>query len=200
MQAPGYPYAPPPPPKSGGFPIWAIVLLSVFGVGIVLVGVMIVLAMAGMRKYVSASKNAEAVNGIGQIAMNATEAYDRETFGTSLGVTHVLCASASHPVPASIVMVRGTKYQSGPGEWSTDPPSQGFSCLKFEMDMPQYYQYDYRRTGGATGAALGDGFEAEAKGDLDGDGDTSSFKTTGSIVSVGTVTRSPTVTRVNEAE
>lgn len=191
MQAPGYPYAP-PPRKSGGFPTWAIVLLAVFGVGIVLVGVMAVLAIAGVRRYLSAAKSAEATNTIGLIGLDASMAYAEPG--------HVLCASASHPVPVSILQVSAKKYMSSPVDWTSDPSDQGFNCLKFTMDLPQYYQYDYRRTGGATGSAVGDGFEAEAKGDLDGDGVTSSFKTTGSITSVGTLTRSPMVTRVNETE
>lgn len=197
MQAPGYPYAPPQPPKSGGFPVWLIVLLSVLGVGLVLIVVMVVLAIAGVRGYVSASKTAEATATVGLLSMDASAAYDEEQLG---GPTHRLCASASRPVPASIAPVSGRKYMSSTTDWNTDPPDQGFSCLKFEMYAPQYYQYDYRRTGGATGAAVGDGFEVEAKGDLDGDGDPSSFKMTGAITSVGTLTRSPTVTRVNERE
>ncbi|HEX7604379.1 MAG TPA: hypothetical protein VF316_22325 [Polyangiaceae bacterium] len=194
MQAPGYPYAPPPPPRSSGFPVWLIVLLAVLGVGILLIVVMGVLAMAGVRRYISASKSAEAVNGVGMIAMDASMAYEEERIGAP---PHLLCASAVHPVPASILLVSAKKYVSSPSEWAGDP---GFNCLKFSMDSPQYYQYDYRRTGGATGSAVGDGFEVEAKGDLDGDGDTSSFKSTGSITSVDTLTRSPTVTRVNETE
>lgn len=198
MQASGYPYTPPPTPKRSGFPVWLIVLLSILGVGIVLVAVMGVLAVAGMRGYISASKNAEAVNGVGQIARDAKEAYEEEAIPG--GSAHVLCASASHPVPGSIVQVSARKYMSSATDWSADPSDQGFTCLKYEMNSPQYYQYDYRRTGGATGAAVGDGFEAEAKGDLDGDGDTSSFTMTGSITSADTLTLAPTVTRLHESE
>jgi len=182
------------------------VLLAVFGVGILLIGVMAVLAIAGTRKYLSAAKSAEATNTIGEIAIDTTQAYERESFtgtlkaGAAVGSDHVLCASASHPVPASIHQVAAKKYMSSPLDWTSDPPDQGFTCLKFEMYTPQYYQYDYRRTGGATGSAVGDGFEAEAKGDLDGDGVTSSFKTTGKITSVGTLTISPTMLRVDETE
>jgi hypothetical protein len=66
------------------------------------------------------------------------------------------------PVPRTIP--KGTKYQSSPADWKPWEP------IKFEMDGPQYYQYEVR--------AARDGLSADifARGDLDGNGKTSEFR------------------------
>jgi hypothetical protein len=64
---------------------------------------------------------------------------------------------------------------SNPAEWQLDKDAHaGFACLGFEMSSPQYYQYDYQSTGTA--------FTATARGDLNGDGQLSSFTVTGKVV------------------
>jgi len=191
----------PPPPKSGGFPTWAIVLIASIGVIVLLVVVVGVLAVAGMKSYLTASKTAEATNSVGQISRSAIDAYDREslssgllTMGSSTGVTtHRLCGSA-HPVPLSVPSAM--KYQSSMSDWdgsSTD----GWECLHYEMSMPQYYQYDYRATGSGK---VGDSYTASAKGDLDGDGDTSSFTITGRVSSGDVILADPTPTIIAAQE
>ncbi len=52
----------------------------------------------------------------------------------------------------------------------------GWPCLKFSMTQPMYYQYSYV-TGAGSGksGATAKGFEASARGDLDGNGVTSFF-------------------------
>jgi type IV pilus assembly protein PilA len=99
--------------------------------------------------------------------------------GQSAAFTRALCKSGSAPVPAAIDSVKGKKYQSDPKDWNADAVgNSGFACLKFSMDMPQYYMYTY--TGGGTGSA-GDSFTAMANGDLNGDGIQSTFSITGSV-------------------
>lgn len=186
---------PPPPPKSG-FPTWAIVLIATLGTIVLLVVVMGVLAVAGMRSYVSASKTAEATNSVGEISRSAIDAYDRESMssgllsaGATTGVTtHQLCGSASHPVPISISAVSARKYQSAMSDWGGSP-TDGWECLRFEMVSPQYYQYDYKATGSGK---VGDSYTASAKGDLDGDGKTSSFTITGRVSSGDIIIADPT--------
>ena len=110
---------------------------------------------------------------------------------------HQLCGSASAPVP--IVVPRASKYQSSASDWQTDRVSNaGFYCLKFEMTMPQYYQYDYKRSG--SGLLPGDRFEAIAHGDLNGDGVTSTFSIQGQISPSGVVTVAPTILELSPEE
>lgn len=197
-----YAFGPPPQPKKSNTVL--IVFLIVGGVillVVALIGVLAVLALSGTRKYIAAAKTAEALNSVGAISRAAQTAYEAETIDVtaSTPITHRLCPSASHPVPSSVSQVRGIKYMSSSGDWTDDSAKNaGFYCLKFEMTMPQYYQYDYKITG--SGTKLGDTFTAEAKGDLDGDGTTSSFSLTGTIGAGEILTVPPTIKQTNPDE
>jgi type IV pilus assembly protein PilA len=181
--APQAPYMQPPPPKSG-FPGWAIALIVVVLFVIVIIGILAVLAITGVRKYVSAAKSAEAMSGVRMIALDADASYT----GSSK-----VCDSASSPVPASIADVKGKKYMSTPADWTVDAAKNaGFACIKYEMSTPQYYQYDYKKTGPSS-------FMAIAKGDTNGDGVESEFTLSGHVVGT-TMNVDPNVKETNPTE
>lgn len=174
------PYAP-PPPQAQKFPVWIIIVI-VFAVGGVLaVGVLAALGIYGTRRYIGAAKTAEAKNTLGAIARGARASYERETADPA--APHKLCGSAI-TVPSAVPA--GTKYMPGSGvglDFNTGDAENGWQCLKFTMTQPIYYQYSYHRGSGYVGPASQspgpDGFEAAARGDLDGDGKTSLFVLTG---------------------
>jgi hypothetical protein len=140
-----------------------------------------VLGLAGVRRYLGNAKASEARNSVAFIGKSAVAAYEENK---------KICPSASSPVPAAIP--HGRKYQSEPGEWSRDKDrNAGFACLKFEMNVPQYYQYDYQATD--------TGFTAIARGDLNGDGTPSSFTITGKLVGDALIV-SPTIEETNPGE
>ncbi len=151
---------------------------------VAIVGILAVLAIYGVRKYLANAKTAEARNSIGQISKDAATQYEKEsmagavlTQGATAGLSRNLCASSTKTIPAAIGSVKGMKYQSTPAEWNVDAASNaGFACLKFSMDAPQYYMYNYTVTSGSS-------FLATANGDLNGDGTTSTFSMAGAIVS-----------------
>ena len=152
-----FPHRQPPAPKGTN---WALIILAGSGVFVALLGILAVLAVFGVRKYISSAKTAEAMNTIGHVGKISVEAHEARE-GT-------YCPSATSPVPADTRMIRGRKYQSDDKDWFRDKSANaGFSCLKFEMTQPQYYQYDYRSTGHT--------FETTARGDLNGDGKLSLF-------------------------
>lgn len=187
-----YQAGPPPPRPTGGTA--ATVLLVVGGVVlalVVVIGILAALAISGMRKFMAAAKTAEALNGVGMLSADATAAYERERLDArGAPITHRLCPSASRAVPPSLADVRGKKYASSPADWSADAPTEaGFACLRFQLDAPQYYQYQYRASG--TGAKAGDAYTAEAHGDLDGDGAASTFSVTGTVGASGAIDASP---------
>ncbi len=79
------------------------------------------------------------------------------------------------PRPANVA---GKKYQSDPGDWTTGTSQAGWQCLKFTMTDPQYYIYNYESAGGGTD---GSSFKTLANGDLNGDGNFSTFSLSGKV-------------------
>jgi type IV pilus assembly protein PilA len=155
-----------------------VIILAVVGAVVAAIGVMAVLAIYGVRKYIANAKTAEARNSVGQIAKDAVAAYEAERLpspGSSAAPGHRVCPSASRPVPVEAAMISGKKYQSAAGEWAVDKERDaGFACLRFEMTAPQYYQYRYEATASS--------FTAGGRGDLNGDGRFSEFQLQGQII------------------
>jgi type IV pilus assembly protein PilA len=174
---------------------------------VAIVGVLAVLAVYGVRKYIANSKTAEARNSLGQISKDAASAYEKESMAVSGILAHggataalrQLCTSASASIPATKASIAGSKYQSAPSEWNADSatPGKGFACLKYSMDQPQYFMYSYATTGSAS---AGNSFTATANGDLNGDGATSAFVIAGSIGSGMVLNIAPTVAESNPEE
>jgi type IV pilus assembly protein PilA len=147
---------------------------------VAIIGVLSTLAIQGVRRYLANAKSAEARNALGTMARNAVDAYDKEKFdtagvmaagGTQSTGSKSFCGSAAATVPAAIGSVKAQKYQSNPTEWEAGSTTAGWRCLKFSVDSPQAYMYGYTATTAVDGA-----FTASARGDLDGDGNASTFE------------------------
>jgi type IV pilus assembly protein PilA len=152
---------------------------------VAIVGVLAALGMNGVSKYIAAAKATEAQNALGQMAKDASSAYERGTtsgdivgIGDSTRVSARICPTAAWPIPGGADAIKGTKYQSSPAEWND---GAGWSCLKFSMKDPQYFQYYFAATPDAGGWENGDQFDAIAQGDLNGDGLLSRFDLFGQI-------------------
>ena len=172
---------------------------------VAIVGILAVLAIYGVRKYLANAKTAEATNSLGQLAKDAQGEYEKESMaatvlspGSSAAFSRALCKSASVSVPSAIGSVSGKKYQSSSAEWNADAiGNSGFACLKFTMDAPQYYQYMYISPG--TGSA-GDTFTATANGDLNGDLVESTFQITGTVNTSFVLNVAPNILSVQPEE
>ncbi|HYO97478.1 MAG TPA: type II secretion system protein [Polyangiaceae bacterium] len=149
---------------------------------VAIVGILAALAIYGVSKYVSNAKSAEARNALGRMAKDAVSAYQKEAMsatvlalGASSSLSHRLCGSATNKVPLTVPA--GEKYQSKPSEWG-GTKDIGWTCLKFSMDAPQYFQYDY--------TMASDKFTCTATGNLDADAVNSVFAMSGSVQTDGT--------------
>lgn len=170
---------PRPAKKSNSTLIIVVVVLVALGGLVTLGGILVALGTAGTRKYMTQAKMAEARTALGMMAKDAVRTHADDGH---------LCPSAVRPVPATIEMVAAKKYQSSATEWQNDP---GFACLKFEMSVPQYYQYDYKNSGS--------GFSSIAKGDLDGDHVASTLVVRGALQG-GSLVVSPQIEETNPDE
>jgi type IV pilus assembly protein PilA len=158
---------------------------------VAIIGVLAALAIYGVRKYLANAKSAEARTAIGRIAKDAASAWDRETMapgvmslGTSRAISRQLCPTSTK-VPLTLPEVAGKKYQSTPANWQ----SEGWQCLRFSMDGPQYYMYQYSVTGSS--------FAAIANGDLNANTIPSTFTLAGGVVTADNetiVTIAPSIT------
>jgi type IV pilus assembly protein PilA len=153
---------------------------------VAIIGVLAALAIYGVRRYITSAKTAEARAAVGRMAKDASSAYAREHMASavmglknSTAVANRFCTSAEASVPAAKTAIAGKKYQSSPAEWQEGSDDQGWRCLKFSMEDPQYFMYSYTNEG-ATGRD-GDSFAATANGDLNGDGSLSTFQLAGEI-------------------
>ncbi len=175
---------------------------------VAIIGILAVLAIYGVRKYIANAKTAEAKNSIGQISKDAVSAFEGErmnatvlTTGGSTAIVRQMCDKTTATVPATAAAIQGQKYQSKKEDWSnpTDVAgNKGFPCIRFEMTAPQYYMYNYYVAGGLS--TEGATFTAEANGDLNGDGAIlSTFRTSGKIQE-GRLTAAPSIEEISPEE
>ena len=173
------------PPKSKT-PALVIVLIvaAVLGAVVVIGGVLFSLAIVGVTRYLAAAKTAEARNAVGIIARNIARESEQE-HASEGGTTKVITLRSFPPVPADVQ--HGRKYLSAPSDWAP------WKAIKFEMNVPQYYQYEVRA------AADGQSAEVIARGDLDGNGKTSLFSLK-VLVENGVVVVAPTIDETDPDE
>jgi type IV pilus assembly protein PilA len=175
---------------------------------VAIIGILAVLAIYGVRKYLANAKTAEARNGLGQMGKDQSTEYEMESMaGTVLAVgvsaanSQQLCATPTSGVPAAMASVQGKKYQSNSAtgtDWQLDGAvlRKGFACLKFSMDAPQYYQYNFTTAAGGVTTWSG-----QAQGDLNGDGVVFSlFTLAGAVNATKAFNLAPNIVETNPEE
>jgi len=176
---------------------------------VAIIGILAVLAIYGVRKYIANAKTAEARNSLGQMGKDQSTAFERESMagttlapGATAGASRSLCLAPTKPVPATAASIKGMKYQSSQvlgADWSLDQATagKGFSCLKFSMDAPQYYMYNFTVT---TPTAAAGTWVGTAQGDLNGDGVLSTFTLNGVIQASMNFSLAPNLVELNPEE
>ena len=139
---------------------------------VAIIGILAALAIYGVRKYLTNAKTGEAKTNVGRLAKDAVSAYERENMsgallsaGVSVASVHRLCPTGL-PVPTSVP--KGQKIQPDATLWNDGLLANSWQCLKFSVNTPVYYQYQYAAANIADATQAS--FVASAVGDLNGDG------------------------------
>src|SRR5258708_11340926 len=105
---------------------------------VAIVGILAVLAIYGVRKYLANAKTAEARNSLGQLAKDAAAAVEREkgagaiiNAGSSSALMRAFCASAAAPIPGA--PPTAAKYQSTKVDWNGGESATGLPWLQFSL-------------------------------------------------------------------
>jgi prepilin-type N-terminal cleavage/methylation domain-containing protein len=136
---------------------------------VAIIGVISMVAYAGVARYLAHSKTPEATSTLAALENGSRVAYAGETDSGGSGTgpfVHQFCPSATVPVPPAVPTAQRTA-----GTWTAPT----WACLKFTMSAPQFYQYNYTSSGTGTGAT----YTAAAYGDLNGNSVLSTFLLTG---------------------
>ncbi len=135
------------------------------------------LAMYGVARYLRHSKTTEAVAQTSAIAQAACAFYNQSDANQPAGTKPDAAKAMRHfppsaraSVPADEADVRGKRFQSGAGDWSTSP----WLDMGFKIMTPQYFAYSFESQGSGPSAQA----TAIAHGDLDGNGVKSTFRIT----------------------
>jgi type IV pilus assembly protein PilA len=155
---------------------------------VAIIGILAALAIYGVKKYLTNAKTGEAKNNIGRMGKDAVAAFQREgmeaallTPGQAKDAVHRLCAGVDAADMNPTVQPKGQKVQPDPALWKKGDNVTGWRCLRFSLNDPVYYRYNYTATDPTN---LGTGtFAAIAIGDLDGDGSTSQWEYRGGMLS-----------------
>ena len=165
----------------GGFTLIELMIV------VAIIGVLAAVAIPAFMKYIRKSKTTEAVVNMKKLYEGARSYFMDESNGrasiTPLAKQFPRTTPGGTPVPPLVTCcsAAGDKCPPNPALW-TDATWQ---ALKFGMDDPSYYSYQYRWNGLFETLAT---YTADSHGDLDCDAIYSTFEMVGSVQPDGKVT------------
>ncbi len=142
---------------------------------VVILGILAAIAIPAFIKYMRNSKTTEARQNLAYLFRESTtyfagERVDRGQHGAQVQPQFPVSAGPTPAMPP-----RGVK--SVVSGWAGDAT---WTALKFSIADPVYYSYQYVSTG-STNTGTASLFTARANGDLDGDGELSTFERVGTV-------------------
>ena len=159
--------------RPGGFTLIELMIV------VAIIGILAAVAIPAFMRYVAKSKTTEATQSLRRLYEGSRSYY--MDIGAARGTTGAL--ALQFPLTevvtpaASCCLSVGRKCPPNPTVWD----SSTWDALHFDLPDPHYYRYEYSSSGTDTDAT----FTARAIGDLDCDGNLSTFEMTAHANSAG---------------
>jgi type IV pilus assembly protein PilA len=161
---------------------------------VAIIGLLAAIAIPSFMKYIRKSRTAEAAQMLEKITNGARTYYLEEHGGAQLTPIPSQFPATVAVTPAVTCCNAGVQ-RCTPDATLWDDPS--WRALKFSVDDPHYYRYEFTSSGVSTTSK----FTARAFGDLDCDGVYSTFSTQGEVLFQGNdITAGGGIARVKELE
>lgn len=159
---------------------------------VAIMGILAAVAIPALMKYIAKAKTSEARTQVEKMYSGARIYFmDPHAKPGSIQNLQPQFPDGTPPTPAASCCAAGGKCAPSQADWQT--PS--WMALQFHMSDPHFYQYQFLSKGIATTAE----FTARAYGDLDCDGQYSTFSMFGRVQD-GSVAGSAAISRTNETE
>ena len=146
---------------------------------VVILGLLAAIAIPTFSQYMRRAKTSEARDALAELYKGSVVYFSENHYNSSDGKIYSLVfpdsSSKQNPDPVP----KGVKVKT---TWNFEP----WLSLNFQEVGLTYFSYNYLSTG-ATIVGQGANFTLQAKGDLDGDGQTSLFQRTGIVSSEGEI-------------
>jgi len=143
---------------------------------VAIVGLLAAVALPAFMRNARKAKTSEATVNIQKMYLNSRSYIMEEAMGrgSTTPLPHQFPDTAALTPAVSCCAYAGKKCAPNPAQWTLATWDQ----LKFAVDDPHFYQYEYESTGTAA-PGPGSRFTARALGDLDCDGVLATFEMTG---------------------
>lgn len=159
---------------------------------VAILGILAAVAIPAMIKYLRRAKTTEAVDKLAFLYRSSSTyaTGERVTRGTAAVAIPPQFPSSAGPTPATVAA--GIRVTDAVGTWDVAT----WQSLDFAIADPHYYSYEYESTGVGTASR----FTARALGDLDGDGNRSTFERAGGLNTQNEMFGSPGIYMNSELE
>jgi type IV pilus assembly protein PilA len=138
-----------------------------------IIGVLAAIAIPNFLRNAKKAKTSEAITNVKKMYDGSRDYIFEEAVTRHSGIA----LATQFPEPEAVTPA-GTCCSFPGGKCAPNPSdfiTQTWTALKFSVDDPHYYRYEYDSTG-SPGAGVGSAFTARALGDLDCDGTYSTFE------------------------